>query len=63
MYFDDRSYRLTYLAVARLGRLYKTGSEFDDQLTTSVVGEDDNENPWRKRIGKEQLMQIICVTT
>lgn len=45
LYSDERSYFRSPLAAESVRCLDKTGSVFDDQLTTDVVGVEDNDNP------------------
>ena len=60
---DERSYRLVTLAVESFGRLGREGSEFIDQLATSVVGGRDGGAMAKKGICKERVLQIVSVTS
>ena len=57
------SYKLTTLAVESFGCLRKSGTEFIDQLATSIVGRTNSDDLRRKGIVKEHLHQMISVTT
>ena len=63
MSFDERSHKLVTLAVESFGRLGREGSEFIDQLATSVVGGRDGRAIAKKGICKERLLQIFSVTS
>ena len=63
MSFDERSHTLVTLAVESFGRLGREGSEFIDQLATSVVGGRDGGAMAKKGICKERLLQIVSVTS
>ena len=61
--FDERSYKLSTLAVESFGRLGKKGSDLIDQMAASIVGYTDVSSLARKGVCKERLVQIISVTT
>ena len=63
MSFDERSHKHGALAVESFGRLGVEGSNFIDQLETSVVGGRDGGSIARKGVVKERLLQIVSVTT
>ena len=63
MSFDERSHKLTTLAVENFGRLGVEGSNFIDQLAASVAGGRDGGSMARKGVVEERLLQIISVTT
>ena len=60
---DERSHKLVTLAVESFGRLGREGSEFVDQLATSVVGARDGGGTAEKGICKETILQIVSVTS
>ena len=60
--FDERSHKLVTLAAESFGRLGKEGSEFMDQLATSVIGGRAGGAMAKKDICKERLLQIVSVT-
>ena len=55
MSFEQRSHKLVTLAVESFGRLGREGSEFIDQLATSVVGGRDRGAMAKKGICKERF--------
>ena len=57
--FDKRSHKLVTLAVESFGRLGREGSEFIDQLATSVVGGRDGRAMAKKDTWKEHLLQSL----
>ena len=63
MSFEQRSHKLVTLAVESFGRLGREGSEFIDQLATSMVGGRDGGAMAKKDICKETLLQIVSVTS
>ena len=60
---DERSHKLVTLAVESFERLGREGSEFVDQLATSVVGGRDGGAMARKGICKEHILRIVSVTS
>ena len=63
VFFDERSHKRVTLAVKSFGRLGREGSEFVDQLATSVVGARDGGGTAEKGICKETILQIVSVTS
>ena len=62
MSFDERSYKLTTLAVESFGRLGKEGSDLIDQVAASIVGGTDGTSLAREDICKERLLRMISAT-
>ena len=50
VFFDERSYKLTTLAVERFGRLGKEGSDLIDQVAASIVEATDASSLARKGV-------------
>ena len=63
MSFDERSYKLTTLAVESFGRLGKEGSDLINQVAASIVGGTDGSSLARIGVCKERLFQVISVIT
>ncbi|CAB1119445.1 unnamed protein product [Ectocarpus sp. CCAP 1310/34] len=61
--FDERSFKLTTLAVESFGRLGEEGYEFIDELATHAVGGRDGGTMALKGVFKERLLQIVSVAT
>ena len=61
--FHERNHKLATFAVESFGRLGVEGNNLIDQLTASAVGGKDGGSMTRKGVVKEQLLQIISVTT
>ncbi|CAB1110491.1 unnamed protein product [Ectocarpus sp. CCAP 1310/34] len=61
--FDERSFKLTSLAVESFGRLGEEGYEFIDELATHAVGGRDGGTMALKGVFKERLLQIVSVAT
>ena len=61
--FDERSFKLTTLAVESFGRLGEEGCEFIDELATHAAGGRDGGSMARKGVFKERLLQVISVAT
>ena len=60
---DERTHKLVTLAVGSFGRLGREGSEFIDQLVTSVVGGRDGGAMAKKGICKQRFSEIVSVTS
>ena len=63
MSFDERSFKLTTLAVESFGRLGGEGYEFIDELATHAAGGRDGGSMAQKGVFKERLLQVISVAT
>ena len=63
MSFDERSVKLVAIAVESVEGLGREGSEFNDQLATSVIGKRDGRGIAKNGIYKERLLQKISVTS
>ena len=61
--FDERSFKLTTLAVESFGRLGEEGYEFVDELATHAAGGRDGRSMAQKGVYKERLLQVISVAT
>ena len=61
--FDERSFKLTTLAVESFGRLGGEGYEFIDELATHAAGGRDGGSMAQKGVFKERLLQVISVAT
>ena len=61
--FDERSFKLTTLAVESFGRLGEEGYQFIDELATHTAGGRDGESMALKGVFKERLLQVISVAT
>ena len=61
--FDERSFKLTTLAVESFGRLGEEGYQFIDELATHAAGGRDGESMALKGVFKERLLQVISVAT
>ena len=62
--FDERSFKLTTLAVESFGRLGGEGYEFINELATHAAGGRDGGNMARKGVLKERLLlQVVSVAT
>ena len=61
--FDERSYKLTTLAVESFARLGKEGNGLIGQIPASIVGGTVGSSISRKGVYKKRLFQIISVTT
>ena len=61
--FDERSHKLTTVAVESFGRLGVEGSYFIDQLAASVLGGRGGGSMAKKGVLKERLLQIVSATT
>ena len=61
--FDERSHKLISLAVENVGRIEREGSEFIDQLATSVDGGRDGKAMAKKGICKGRHLQIVPVAS
>ena len=59
MSFDERSFKLTTLAVERCGRLGEEGYEFIDELAMHAAGGRDGGSMALKGVFKERLFQLI----
>ena len=60
MSFDERSFKLTTLAVESFGRLVgEEGYEFIDELATHAAGGRDGGSMAQKGVFKERLVQVI----
>ena len=61
--FDELSHKPVTLVVESFGRLGREGSEFIDQLATSIVRGRDGGAMAKKGICKERLLHIVSVTS
>ena len=61
--FDERSHKLATIVVESFGRFGREGSEFIDQLATSMIGGRDGGAVGKECICKECLIQLISVTS
>ena len=61
VFFDERSFKLTTLAVESFGRLGEEGNEFIDKLATHAAGGRDGGSMAQKGVFKERLLQVISV--
>ena len=61
--FDERSFKLTTLAVESFGRLGEEGYEFIDELAAHAAGGRDGGSMALKGVLKERLLQVISVAT
>ena len=59
VYFDERSFKRTTLAVESFGRPGKSGGELVYQIPVSLVGDRPGGPIARKGIVKERLLQVI----
>lgn len=61
--FDERSFKLTTLAVESFGRLGEEGYDFINELATHAAGGRDGGNMARKGVFKDRLLQVVSVAT
>ena len=61
--FDERSFKLTTLAVESFGRLGEEGYEFIDELAAHAAGGRDGGSMALKGVFKERLLRVISVAT
>ncbi|CAB1120916.1 unnamed protein product [Ectocarpus sp. CCAP 1310/34] len=61
--FDERSYKLTTLALKSFGRLGEEGYEFIDELATHAAGGRHGGTMTQKGFYKERLLQVVSVAT
>ena len=59
--FDERSLKLTTLAVESFGRLGEEGYEFIDELAAHAAGGRDGGSMALKGVFKERLLHVISV--
>ncbi|CAN0144378.1 unnamed protein product [Scytosiphon promiscuus] len=60
--FDERSFRLTTLAVKCFGRLGEEGYELSNELATHAAASREGGSMARKGVVKKRLLQVISVS-
>ena len=61
--FDERSFKLTTIAVESFGRLGEEGYDFINELATHVANGREGRNMAQKGVIKERLLQVVSVAT